>query len=557
MKDFSRDFFPDRSALQAYLSFFKEKYKLNVKMNCKVEKLVPLPSPSPQFDDHNVMNNVMNNGNNKGNNNGYNVFYSWSSSSSCSSTNDQDGRTESMVRCKKLVMATGISKPHISSSTENLEKYSTHYAGFPKDHFKNKETLEKEYGGKRILIVGNGNAAFELANHLVPFAGHVNIYGRNRTPRLSIVTHYSGDVRSQYLGFYDTFLLKTLNSFDYYAANLLHVAIEKMEKTEKMEKDVYHLYLSPLKEKENRIVQGTYDRVINCTGWEMDTGLLDTLRGYECNHEMRYRVPPRMYSIQSKYPLMNGQYEHIHHPNLYFIGSLMHIFDQYYSAGGFIHGFRYLIRNFMHMHFPEKCPWPCYFYPLLSSLFSPTKQEKKEGEGILDKILLQLNTSSALYQMYGQVADIFWTEKVHKHGDDNGDGREGTYIRYFPEVTLSYFMTALNKTVVPNGTPPVIVIMTLEYGKDLEFSLPAIGSKPSKVGTENISPLLHPVFRFYKPTLMEECKKREVFFPQYASLNGTATLLEEIHLDEDLVTDFTCPTRYRDRIERMLKGFEF
>lgn len=46
----------------------------------------------------------------------------------------------------------------------------------------------------RFLILGRGNAAFEVANHISGYANHVHLLGRSRV-RLSWSTHYVGDLR--------------------------------------------------------------------------------------------------------------------------------------------------------------------------------------------------------------------------------------------------------------------------------------------------------------------------------------------------------------------------
>ena len=51
-----------------------------------------------------------------------------------------------------------------------------------------------------------------------------------------------------------------------------------------------------------------------------------------------------------KYPEINGKYESSNNTNLFFIGSLMHSLDCKKSSGGFIHGFRYLIKFFVNMN---------------------------------------------------------------------------------------------------------------------------------------------------------------------------------------------------------------
>ena len=74
-----------------------------------------------------------------------------------------------------------------------------------------------------------------------------------------------------------------------------------------------------------------FDYVLRCTGWRMETGIFD--EGLE-----------PIIGAGSKYPRMTSAYGHPAVDGLYYAGTLMHGNDFKKSAGGFIHGFRYLVR---------------------------------------------------------------------------------------------------------------------------------------------------------------------------------------------------------------------
>jgi hypothetical protein len=74
-----------------------------------------------------------------------------------------------------------------------------------------------------------------------------------------------------------------------------------------------------------------FDHVIFCTGWKFDNSIFD----------LDLEMTPN-----NKYPKIKPHFESNNNKNLYFIGSLMHSLDFKKSSGGFIHGFRYLIKLF-------------------------------------------------------------------------------------------------------------------------------------------------------------------------------------------------------------------
>ena len=75
-----------------------------------------------------------------------------------------------------------------------------------------------------------------------------------------------------------------------------------------------------------------FDKVIRCLGWKHQTNLYtkDTAPLMQAN---------------GKYPVMTSEYESVNVPGMYFAGQLGHGKDYKRSAGGFIHGFRYVTNS--------------------------------------------------------------------------------------------------------------------------------------------------------------------------------------------------------------------
>jgi hypothetical protein len=145
-----------------------------------------------------------------------------------------------------------------------------HYGEFEKNHFKKKEILEA-YRNKTLLIIGNGNAAHELANLLTPWCSSINIVGKTHKP-WAMSTHYTGDLRSIYLPFHDTFLLKSLNALDTCFDRQFIIdqepgsqkyIVSSRCQNQACIKD--HIYLEKSR--------SSWDHVILCTGWCFDPSI--------------------------------------------------------------------------------------------------------------------------------------------------------------------------------------------------------------------------------------------------------------------------------------------
>ena len=133
-----------------------------------------------------------------------------------------------------------------------------------------------------------------------------------------------------------------------------------------------------------------------------------------------------------------------------------HSLDYKKSSGGFIHGFRYLIKHFFNINYSKT-------YNIVN--FSNI-------ELLLNHILLKINTSSALYQMYGQLSDIFFFH-------------EEKFI-YFNDVPKNFHETII--IPVPNR---IYFVLTLEYGKSIITDINELGVRVTSLGYENKSTLLH------------------------------------------------------------------
>ena len=426
-KDFSQEYYPDRNDLVEYLNEFTKKFNINILYNKNVS---------------NISKNE-------------NLF--------TIKIKDSD----EFFNCKKLIIATGLSKIYKPDIKINVIDSIKHYGEYPTDFFKSKKNL-KEFENKKILIVGNGNASYELANILNNFTSNIVIFGKS-VRDWAMVSHYSGDLRSIYLQYMDTFLLKSLNGIDHHK----HFEIIQSNKNDKYEQKINNSFY--------------YDKIIFCTGWTFDNSIFD------------FEVE---LTENKKYPKIKFNYESNNIDNLYFIGALMHSNDYRKSSGGFIHGFRYLIEIFVKIN-----------YNISGDIYKINFNSYDDCSIITQLIMDRFNNSSELYQMFGIIIDTFCYNVKDKQ------------IIYYKNVTT------LIEDI--NSNYDIKFQLSLEYGNDHNYYIPKIGLKFSSIGTESSSSLLHPIIRVFKKS----------------------KLIDVMHLDEDLLTEFTKHEIYHDRIFRFLKSY--
>lgn len=373
--------------------------------------------------------------------------------------------------CEKLIVATGMGKPRYPNIKLQVEKPILHYGDYPPNYFLEKENLE-QFRNKSLLILGNGNSAYELGNLLNPLCSTIMVVGKeDRT--WSISSHYAGDVRAVYLPFFDTFLLKSLNAVDKNNDNVGSI-IQNNGKY-----FLYYYCKNPQCAKLHKCYEESidgFDHIIFCTGWMFDKSIFN-------------------FDVEGdKYPTITEYYESVNNKNLYFIGSLMHSFDYRKSSGGFIHGFRYLIEFFFHHHYDKNF----------------TTHTFANVDSLVKHISERINTSSSLYQMYGEMCD-----SIHLTKD-----KQFLYKESVP------------KKAVDLETEECVFILMFEYGEK-QNEIEKLTGSFSSLGYENRAHLLHPVLYAF-----EEGKIKDI-----------------IHFDEDILLNFKSARKYDEKFKRAFKMF--
>lgn len=450
--NYSDEYYPDHKDLVRYLNDFATKFQLNIKYNSEVLEINKEEDGTYSLD-------VIQNGK----------------------------KDIKEFTCTKLIIATGLSKEMKPDFIEDVKKKIMHYKDYPKDYFKKPENLEL-FKNKSVLIIGSGNSAFELGNVLIPYTSNIIIAGRSVKP-WAMSTHYTGDLRSIYIPFYDTFLLKSQNGLNT-DNSISRLFIDQETPTSQYVISNKCSVECPTKHAFSFGSKSKFDHIIYCTGWKFD----DSLFQFEL-----------AVTENEKYPSISTSYESTNNKNIFFIGSLMHSLDYKKSSGGFIHGFRYLIRFFYQLNY--------------SNQFDvQTFNVKNNFKPLLDFLYERMNRSSTLYQMYGQMSDIFY------HDMNKGE------VVYYSNVHRSLVTHPMfqEKNHYFYG-------LTFQYGDIIIKEIDKLGRNDVSIGKECISYLLHPILT--------------VFSPQYKNL------VDQVHFSEDLLADFSNKEKYYEKMGRALRMF--
>jgi thioredoxin reductase len=403
-RNYSRALFPSADDLVRYLRDFAERGNFPIEYECRVDSI-------------------------SRSGNGFTV--------ACTS-----GRR---FECHRLLMATGTvaeMPPLDLDGIEHTTSYATH------------ELDPGIYENKRVAIVGRGNSAFEVANHLAGSAAVIHIMVGDRPPRHAWQTHFVGDLRAINNTIIDMYQLKSLHA-------MLGFRVLKVEKKPDgvlsvlLEEDV-----ADWKRPTTYRVTMDYDHVILCTGW----------RYYEpalFHHDCRPEADSR-----AKYPVLSSAWESSV-PGIYYVGAPTAGRDRR-AASGFIHGFRYNVRSLFHIleerHFGV---------PLPSSSFDLRRHSALED--LATHLLQRMSTSSGLYQVNGFLCDAI-------HADEHE-------ARYFPELPLDFV-----REREPWRESGRLFTLTLEYGFDKypEAAAAIDFIHPSDPTNPGCAALLHPVIRCFE-----------------------------------------------------------
>jgi len=395
-KSYSESYFPSADCLVDYLRDYVEKYSLNVETSAEVN------SVSKDAND--------------------NLFR----------INLNSGK---QFVAKHLIIATGLHTPW-TPDISGIESADT-YCDMDID--------PEQYKGKRVLIIGKGNSAFETADALIEHASMIHMSSPNSL-NFAWSSHYVGHVRAVNNNFLDTYHLKSQNA-------VLDADIESIKKLDSGGYSVTFAY----KHAENEVEEIMYDCVIACTGFKFE---VDPFGGC-CKPTLCDR---------NKFPLQKSNWESVNVPGMYFAGTLMQQRDYKKYMSGFIHGFRYNVRSLINLLL-EKSGANKY----------PTKKLPASEKELTEWIINRINQTSALWQQPGFLADAFVLASNEE------------YFTLYEELPMDYIQDKWSSTQTEFYT------LSLEYGVkkfDNPFNVSRIAR--NNVVRSDDSNFLHPIVRHYK-----------------------------------------------------------
>lgn len=532
--NYSDDYFPNKTRLVKYLNDFALQHNVtpHVLFNSRVTKI-------SKVDDRNYGEGVFklrvnvnyNNGKDKDN-----------------GINDDD---EDVVYyyIKYLLIATGLSKPRIPESIHGIE-HTIGYESMPLDL--------SYYKNKRVAVLGSKNSAFETANYISQVTALTHIIA-NKIPHLSYESHYVGDLRAINARFFDQYFLKSLDAFadvdsmhdwsivklmdDSRSANVSNdTCTDNDDGDNGDDNQKYKLGIEPRGDILCDIdwstlpnpLRARYDIIIRCLGFDFDRSIFDSFINLQLKSQN-----------DNKFPSMNDEFENSKIKNLYFIGALMHKIDYKRSSGGFIHGFRYLVKSLYRQLM--------YKHKKINHYLN--QQSEINGNEILIKLFERINTASSMYQMFGG----YMYDGILICNNTNSTSKLNDKFYYFKDLLKSdltfivqYISSDINNKFKFDLKCNQLITFHFDYNPTFHGPEKVLYTEPRTHGdyeTSELSNFLHPIMQHYvlskvrnKKALISERHLLEDFFTmwdhQIIHVNYLKEWVENIVKIDQLSFDF-------------------
>ncbi|HEY3872165.1 MAG TPA: NAD(P)-binding domain-containing protein [Actinocrinis sp.] len=336
-----------------------------------------------------------------------------------------------VLRCRCLVAATGWGRPFVPD-IPGIE----HAVGY-----EDMDVDPRSYAGRRVLIIGKGNSAFETAHAVLGQASMVHLASR-RPLRLTWTTKHPGDVRGQYGAVLDSYQFKTLHS-------VLDCTIDEIRAAgDRFEVDITYTHA------DGETATLEYESVLRCTGFRMDTSVF----GADC--------VPRT-ERDGRLPATGPDWQCANVDGLYFAGTLAQTRDFKRSSSAFIDGFRYNLRTLC---------------ALLRERYEGVPLEatevKADPDELTSLVLDRVNWSSALWTQFEYLCDALVV--------DAASGRVSVYKDLPEDYAIERFRDE-----------PHYYTVTLRWGRDDYADVFAISRHPDPDRAGD-SAFIHPVVRRHR-----------------------------------------------------------
>ncbi len=234
------------------------------------------------------------------------------------------------------------------------------------------------YRDKKVAILGGGNSAFEVADHLAGAAAIIHVLTR-RPIRHAWQTHFPGDLRAINNNLLDMYQLESLHATLGYQPTKIVRRPDGSLRVHLEEPCPHWSIPSTIN------VTFDYDELICCTGWRyIEPGLFaDSVRPES--------------DADGRYPQLSPMWESTV-PGIYFIGTAMAARDKR-AASSFIHGFRYNVRTLFHLleERHQGVSLPAQPFEL---------KAKPDLMALAAQVIDRVSVSSGLYQMNAFLADV-------------------------------------------------------------------------------------------------------------------------------------------------------
>ncbi len=353
---------------------------------------------------------------------------------------DQSGH---VYRAKRVIVAAGLGRPYLPPipGIETAERYD------------DVEVAPADFAGRRVLVVGKGDTAFATAGSVAERAAVVHVVGPRSASfaRVSELTDLTG---RRWTG-NEIFEPRRRDPQD----AVLDATIRRIERVGAGE---YAVTLSHAPQAGRmRTVQFRYDRVIACTGFQMDSTIFDA----SCRPEP---------ALNGRLPALTSEWESVNVPDLYFAGALVQVSGVRERSVAFLHGLRYCVRALRRMldRKYEGIEWPYRELPA-------------DAETLTAAVLSRINRSPGLFQRYAVLCDLIVV------------GPYATPARYYEEMPVDYVHDSLF------GSADRYFTISLEYGDasgpldPMEVATSRTG-EPHQPNQPHDDRYLRPVIRHYR-----------------------------------------------------------
>jgi thioredoxin reductase len=332
--------------------------------------------------------------------------------------------------CTYLIFATGLQEPVPLPSLNGTRSIA---AGLVHT-YSNAPTDLEAYRGKRVLIIGHGNAAWEFSHHILGVTAYTHVAGRTTSRvKLALETHYPGNVRQVHASLLETYNLKSLDgitSAQFEKLEFVSVGTNGSSVGVSVRDSVGCTHDSYGRPTARCNFRHPYDFVVACLGWRFAVDVFDEA------------VRPVFAATNNKHPAVTHRYESLNVEGLFFAGTLAHGPDYKRSSGGSIHGFRYTARA-LHRFLEEEeyakqvaeevaAVAQTAFHvsvnreassssssttpPLISLLGAPPSRwpstRTHSLRSLLALFLKRCNDGAGIYQMFGTLVDVFVFDDV-------------------------------------------------------------------------------------------------------------------------------------------------